>query len=153
DRRADLGGTARLHRDTCRTALCARARDRRADVQRGVRPIRLGIPRLDVPARRAHPHPGGWGDVRSIVMTFIPAIVSRGVAARLLTAALGAPAPAHAQATSTPAQTAAPTTSTVSTPRPTALTQTCLFGCSSQFTACQNTCLASVATGTTVIPS
>ena len=86
-------------------------------------------------------------------MSMIMAIIPRSLAAALLIAALGSPAPAHAQANSSPAQTPAPTTSTVRAPTPTALTQTCLFGCSNQFTACQNTCLASAATGTTVSPS
>jgi len=64
------------------------------------------------------------------------------------------PLPAHAQAidqtTAGTQATSAPTPSIFPTPTPSS--QTCLFGCTSQVQACQNTCVVTSA-GTTVIPS
>jgi hypothetical protein len=63
--------------------------------------------------------------------------------------------PAQAQVTDqTTANTneAIPAPSPSIFPSPTATSQTCMFGCSSQSQACQNTCIPTSA-GTTVIPS
>lgn len=61
--------------------------------------------------------------------------------------------PAHAQATDQPTTDESTTTPAPTIfPTPTASSQTCMFGCSSQVQACQNTCI-STASGTTVMPS
>ncbi len=67
--------------------------------------------------------------------------------------AIAAALPAQAQALDQPATNEtipAPTSSIF--PTPTSSSQTCMFGCSTQVQACQNTCI-STAAGTTVIPS
>jgi len=67
--------------------------------------------------------------------------------------AFAAAAPAQAQTTDqTTTNPAIPAPAPSIFPAPTASSQTCLFGCTTQLQACQSTCIPTSA-GTTVIPS